>query len=686
VEAKEKNNVGATVYGAFQKLGPSLMPAVAVIPLGGLLLAFGTMLSNTTFIQYLPFLGVGAIQAFAGILQTVGNLIINNLGVWFCLSVAFSFCDKDAVAAFSALFAYMTMHTCISNLLGITGELAATDWQYYTTTLGISTLNMGVFGGLLCGLMTVAVYKKFKDVKLPSALSFFQGKRAVPIMSIVCAIVMSIPVMLIWPRIQGLIVSLMDIGGDGEINIVFCAFLAFIIACLLPFGLHTLVYVVWAFQLGSYTSASGEVIHGLQNIFFAQMADGVPLTTTAMLTGNYTLAALLVGLACAFISEAKPQNKEKTRSLLSGGIFTVIMTGITEPISFTYLFMCPPLYLLTSFFSAVCVLIINAVQTNVGTGYCGGVMDFIIYGLLQQAHNWWLLPILCLVIGFAYYVLARFLIRTFHLMVPGQEEEEETVAAGNTNVPVIDGELAKKVLENLGGKENVTEIDACATRLRVAVKSIQGVRKENFTKLGATGTMVVGKNLQIVFGTKAVILSDQIKALMKGEQVSPVVFEESKEEVLVNEDMVAPLSGKLVGLKDIPDKVFAEGMMGTGFAIDPDDGMVYSPVNGVVDNVFPTKHAIGIVSDGGKEILIHMGIDTVKIGGAPFEIFVKNGEMVEAGQKLAKMDLKAIREDGYATIVPILFTNIPMYEAVLDKQGTVKAKETGFMHLEEKGE
>ncbi len=666
--SKKKNS--NKIFAALQTLGPSLTTGIAVIPLGGLLLGLSSILTNSTFISSMPFLSGSVIAAIAALFSNIGNLIINNLAVIFAVSVAMSYCRKDAVAAFSALLAFLAMHTTIGQILHITAESTA-DWTRYASVLGIPTLNIGVLGGILAGLVAAWVYNRFKDQKLPIAFSFFQGKRFVPIMAIIFGVITAVPVSIIWPLIQNLISTIANGASGADFSVWVMAGLSFLTFSLLPFGMHTFLYAAWAYQVGTYVSASGNVVHGLLNIFFAQLADGVPLTTTVPLTGNYILTGTLIGVALAIVKEAVSSKKEETKSLFMGGIVTNLFTGITEPLVFTYVFAAPILYWVAVGFMFLGELVVYFLNVTVGISFCGGLVDFLIYGVLQNASRWYLLPFISAAFGFLAYITARFLIRKFHLNVPGQEgfeddAEEVTVSKGTP--------LAAAILEGLGGKENIADIDACATRLRVQVNDGTKVNKGVFKATGASGVVNVGTNYQIVYGTNAPIILEQIKSVIAGNtaDLPAVVSEKDKKEVKFTESISAPASGELIPLPEVKDEMFAQGMMGTGFGIEPSDSGIYSPVNGKIMTIFPTKHAIGILSEDGKEILLHIGIDTVNLKGEPFRFFVKEGDSVTENQKLADVDFSAVEKAGLGKTVITVFTNIPDSEVKLEKQGMVK--------------
>lgn len=678
------NNMKATVFSAFQTLGPSLTMGIAVIPLGGLLLGLSSIFTNTTFVDLAPFLGNGIIVAIATWMSNIGSLIINNLPIIFCVSIATSYCKKDGVAAFSAILGFLAMHTTIGQVLNITAESTA-DWTRYTTMLGIPTLNMGVLGGMLCGFVVVFCYNHFREIKLPSAFSFFQGKRFIPLVTIVACAAIAIPASYAWPFIQNLISGLAD-SATGSFSPLTMIIMSVCTMLLIPIGLHTFLYALWAYQLGTYVTASGEVVHGFLTIFLAQMADGVPLTTYIPLTANYLYIAVLIGITYAIIREAKKEQQAETKSLFMGGIVTGLVTGISEPLFFPWVFSAPILYgvgILIVFLGEWITLFLNSA---VGISYCGGLVDFLIYGVMMNANNWFLVPIICLVLGFVAYFIGRFLIKRLHLNVPGQEcfdvtEVNTTEYKQKESMDISKDSLEMNIIKALGDKENIADIDACATRLRVQVREANLVKKNIFSSLGASGVMAMGCNIQIVYGTQATLLCDKIKMILSGVQVEGTVLQNNHQDIKLKEDIVCPLEGIMVDIKDVPDKIFAGEMMGCGFAIEPVSGEVVSPVNGIIENIFPTKHAIGIISEDGKEILVHLGIDTVKLNGDAFDILVQAGEEVKAGQPICRMNLEIIKMEGYSEISPIIFTNMNGYKVVLDKKGKLNKGDRGIIHF-----
>lgn len=392
----------------------------------------------------------------------------------------------------------------------------------------------------------------------------------------------------------------------------------------------------------------------------------------------------LPAAALAIYHEARPEKKKVVAGLMFSAGLTSFLTGITEPIEFSFLFVAPVLFGIHAIFAGLSFMTMHLLGVKIGMTFSGGLIDYILFGLINpQTHAWLVIPV-GLVFAVLYYFGFRFAIRKFNLQTPGRElEEEESVPAGNAQ----GGDLAGNILEAMGGKPNIANLDACITRLRVAVNDIKAVDKNRLKQLGAAGVLEIGNNVQAIFGPRSEIIKGQMKDIMDGK--TPRVVEKAPEkgveqqieeinpEALQNVDaggdsFVSPLKGEMKAITEVPDPVFAEKMMGDGFAIIPTEGMVVSPVDGKIVNLFPTKHALGIMSDNGREILIHVGLETVNLKGQGFEALVSENAQVKKGQPLLKMDLEYIKEHAKSTITPIVFTNLAEGEkVVLEKQGQV---------------
>lgn len=665
------------IFSVLQNFGPTMMMAIAIIPLGGMLLGIGVFMQQADIMEAVPFLASAPVFAFSSFIRSVGNMIIGNLAILFAIAVAEGLSDHDGAGAFAAVVSYLTMNTVIGTVLNIDADALASS-SLYTTSLGMNTLQMGVFGGICVGIMVGILYKKFKNTKLPAAISFFQGKRFVVIVSVFGAMILGVIFCLIWPPIQNGIISLSGTVADTT-NPVALYIYGLVNRLLIPFGLHNLWYPIFYFQTGTWVNEAGQTIVGDLNIYLAQLQEGSTITHGLTSGGCYLFPGFCIAAAFAIANCAKPENRKKTLGLFMGGIGVIALTGITEPIEFVFMWTCFPLYIIHSFFMALSFPILCLLDIHVGSTFCGGLMDWIVYGVMQGSPGWiWIIP-LNVIVGVIYYFIFKFLITKFKFKTPGREDEVVVMAEEYKDEDV----LAAAIIKELGGKENIRKLDACATRIRATVLDKSIVDKNAFKTLGANGVMQNGNDFQIIYGTEAAYIKENMKAIIDGKTLSKEQRALSRKKIadVTDEEIVIPINGELLTLQEVPDKIFAEEMMGTGFAINPSDGIVVSPVNGTIDNIFPTKHAIGIVSDQGKEIMIHLGVDTVKLEGEPFEVLVKTGEIVEVGQKIVKMDLDFISQKAPSAISSIIFTNMPEYKVELCKKGKVKAKDKDFMHF-----
>jgi PTS system D-glucosamine-specific IIC component len=508
----------------------------------------------------------------------------------------------------------------------------------------------------------------------------------------------------IWPPIQSGLNSFSTNMVDT--NRTLAAFIFGIIErSLIPFGLHHIFYAPFWYEFGSYTNAAGHLVRGDQRIFMEQIKDGIQhLTAGTFTTGKYPFMMFgLPAAALAIFHEAKPSKKVFVGGLMLSAGLTSFLTGITEPIEFSFLFVAPVLFAIHAVFAGFSFMIMHILNVKIGMTFSGGLIDYILFGLINpQTHAWIVIPV-GLVFAAIYYFGFRFAIRKFNLMTPGREPDDEQNQAPTGKAGSSD--LAANILEAMGGKSNIAHLDACITRLRVSVKDIRNVDKAQLKRLGAAGVLEVGDNIQAIFGPRSETIKGQMKNIMEGKRptttaaptaapaapapekfVEQVIEDVNPEALqtkqLCDEIFVAPLKGEIKAITEVPDPVFAEKMMGDGFAIVPSEGKVVSPVDGKIINLFPTKHAIGILSDGGREILIHVGIDTVNLKGQGFETFVSENERIKKGQLLLKIDLDYIREHAKSTITPIVFTNLSEGEKiVIEKEGLVELKQEGIVKI-----
>lgn len=641
-------------FGVAQQIGKSLMLPVAILPAAGLLLGFGTMFQEDQFLQYAPALKVQWFQTLAKVLSNSGDILFGNLAILFAIGVAVGLTEGEGVAGLASMVGFLVMNKTISVLGGITP--AHVDGNKYASVLGIPSLQMGVFGGILMGIVVASLYNKFHNIQLPSYLGFFGGKRFVPIITAVVSIFLGAIMLVVWPPIGNGINTFSHNMIDA--NPTLSAFVFGVIErALIPFGLHHIWYNPFWYMFGSYTTKAGAVVHGDNAIFFAQMKDGVPFTAGTFMVGKFPFMMFgLPAAALAMYHEAKPEKKIVAGGILASAALTSFLTGITEPIEFSFLFVAPALFGIHCIFAGLSFMVMQLLNVKIGMTFSGGIIDFTLFGILQNRTAWWLVIPVGLCFAVIYYFGFRFVIRKWDLKTPGREDDDDNVEVSN----VQGTELAFGTLKALGGKENIEKLDACITRLRVSVKDIKNVDKAELKRLGAAGVMEVGNNLQAIFGPKSDILKSQIKDIMSGKTPEPVAFEDKQAAVTVESDLdfIAPIDGKIIALTEVPDDVFSKKLMGDGFAIEPANGQIVSPVSGTVTTVFPTKHAIGITADNGLEILIHVGIDTVNLQGEGFTSLVEQGAKVKAGDALLKVDFASIKSKVPSIITPVIFTNL----------------------------
>lgn len=657
-------------FGVAQQIGRALMLPVAILPAAGLLLGFGTMFQEENFLHYAPIFNVGWFQTLAKVLSSSGDIIFGNLAVLFAIGVAVGLTEGEGVAGLAALVGFLIMNKTVSVLGGIME--AHVDGNKYAMVLGIPSLQMGVFGGILIGIVAASLYNKFHAIELPSYLGFFAGKRFVPIITAVVSIALGAIMLVVWPPIGNGINTFSHNMIDA--NPTLAAFVFGVIErALIPFGLHHIWYNPFWFQFGSYTTKAGQLVHGDNLIFFAQMKDNVPFTAGTFMVGKFPFMMFgLPAAALAMYHEAKPEKRLIAGGILASAALTSFLTGITEPIEFSFLFVAPALFGIHCVFAGLSFMVMQLLNVKIGMTFSGGIIDYTLFGILQNRTAWWLVIPVGLCFSVVYYFGFRFAIRKWDLKTPGREDDNDDVQVSTAQGT----ELAYGTLKALGGKDNLTKLDACITRLRVSVKEIKDVDEPELKRLGAAGVMKVGNNLQVIFGPKSDTLKSQIKDIISGKTPIPAELDsKKKDEVAIGKDLqfVAPVDGKIVSLSDVPDEVFSQKLMGDGFAIEPTDGEIVSPVTGTVTTLFPTKHAIGLTSESGLEILIHIGIDTVNLKGEGFTTFVEQGAKVKAGDTLLKVDFDAIKAKVPSIVTPVIFTNLAEGQKVVVSTGlTVK--------------
>lgn len=672
------------LFGVLQKVGKALMLPVAILPAAGILLALGNVLHNPELLVHAPWLEAHWIQVIASVMEQAGNIVFSNLSLLFAVGVAVGLAGGEGVAGLAAIIGYLIMNVTMGVIKEVTPDMVKTDMSY-ANVLGINTLQTGVFGGIIVGILAASMYNKYFKIQLPSYLGFFAGKRFVPIATAATSVLLGIAMVFVWPPVQ----SGLNHFSHNMLNAnpTLSAFIFGVIErSLIPFGLHHIFYSPFWFEFGEYVDKAGNLIHGDQKIFFAQLKDGVDLTAGTFMTGKFPFMMFgLPAAALAIYHEAKPENKKIVAGIMGSAALTSFLTGITEPIEFSFLFVAPVLFGIHAIFAGLSFMVMQLLNVKIGMTFSGGVIDYLLFGVIQNRTAWWLVIPVGLIFAAIYYFGFRFAIRKFNLMTPGREKNEGEGAAESKGQP---GELPQNILAALGGPSNIENLDACITRLRVQVKSAGNVDKNRLKQLGAAGVLEVGNNIQAIFGTHSDIIKTQIFDIMAGRTptAAPAPKEAPKAvegtDLMEEELIVAPLDGELMDISNVPDDLFSQRLTGDGFAILPSGGTVASPVNGTIYNVFPTKHAIGIQSDSGKELLVHFGVNTVKLKGKGFELLVAEGDKVTAGQPILKVDLELVKESAPSIMTPVIFTNLPEgASVVLNKTGKVALGERDIITL-----
>ena len=721
--AKNNGNGGSQAFAVAQQIGKSLFLPIAVLPPAGILLGIGSSFTNATTIATYGLSGIlhegNPLYMFFQMLNGAGNAIFGNLALIFALAVALGMAKKEkGVAVLSSAIFYLIMLTTMNVLLTIDGSILA-DGSIAPTVksgaiasvLGIQTLQMGVFGGILAGILSAIVCNKFYKQQLPQSLAFFSGTRFVPIMCMVFGILTGLICYFVWPIIQTGIYALGNIVNAAGL------FGTFIYGCieraLIPFGLHHIFYMpFWQTGVGGSVMVGGELVEGAQNIFFRMLGDPNTVVfdeSAKFLAGKYPfMMGGLPGAALAMWSCARPEKKKEAASLLFSVALTSFLTGVTEPIEFTFLFLAPMLFAVHVGLAGLAFLLCDLFDVLVGTTFSDGLIDLILYGILPgNAKTHWvrLLPLIAI-----YFVLYFFVFRTFilkmDLKTPGREADDEEMKLISkdeyrkaTGVGVAGGKAANydidaksaSILKGIGGLKNLTgDIDCCATRLRLTLIDSAKVDQPLLKATGASGVVVKGNGIQVIYGPSVTIVKSNFEELVEKLRngtipLSAVEDEEAPAAAapaaaapagpkMEDEVLGACLTGKMLLMNEVEDEAFAGRMLGDGVAIEPTEGVLVAPADGEVTMVFDTKHAVSMTTAGGAEVLMHIGIDTVKLEGKNFETCVKDGDQVKKGQVLIKFDIPAIKAAGYKVTTPCIVTNWEDYSTLRPlKSGDVKA-------------
>ncbi len=680
------------IFGVLQRVGRSFMLPIAVLPVAGLLLGIGSSFTNATMIDTYglqAILGEGTIlNMFLTVLSKAGSALFDNLPIIFAVGCAIGMAKKEKeVAALSAVIAYFTMNAAVNAMLVNSGQIlddgSIADFVLQgtiTSSVGIQTLQMGVFGGIIVGLGVAALHNRFYTIELPSALAFFSGSRFVPIISTVVYVLVGIGMFFVWPVVQNGIYALGGlVTGTGYLGTLIFGIIK---RALIPFGLHHVFYLpFWQTGVGGSMEVAGKMIEGGQNIFFAQLADPSTVHFSAdacrYFSGEFIFMIFgLPGAALAMYQTAKPEKKKQAGGLLLSAALACMATGITEPLEFSFLFVAPMLFVVQVILAGAAYMIAHILNIAVGLTFSGGLLDLFLFGILQgNAKTSWLRIIPVGIIYFLlYYGIFKFLILKFDLKTPGREDEDTetrlyTKADYNAakESGVKGAEVSALITAGLGGKANIEDVDCCATRLRCTIKDPEKVQEALLKQSGSRGVILKGKGIQVIYGPQVAVLKTNLEAFL---QTS------AADQVSSGEEIKSPMNGTVIPLSEVPDAVFSSEMLGKGFGVEPSEGKAYAPVDGEVTTVFDTKHAIGLMSKHGVELLIHIGMDTVKLNGKGFDVKVKTGDQVKAGDLLAEFDMDLIKGEGYPVTTAVVVTNTDDCEEISEVRTGAATKDT----------
>ena len=691
------------IFGVLQRVGRSFMLPIALLPVAGLLLGIGSSFTNETMLAAYGLNSVihpgTLIYTILDVMSQTGSAVFNNLALLFAMGVAIGMARKEKeVAALSGAVAYIIMNTAIQAMINAAGGVDAMPANSTTTMLGITTLQMGVFGGIVVGLGVAALHNKFYKIELPQVLAFFGGTRFVPIISSIVYLVVGIAMFYIWPVVQSGIAALGALVlASGYAGTFIYGLLE---RALIPFGLHHVFYMpFWQTAVGGTAIIDGVTVTGAQNIFFAELASKsttvFSVSATRFMAGKFPFMMFgLPGAALAMYHCAKPEKKKAAGGLLLSAALTAFLTGITEPLEFTFIFVALPMYAVHCVLAGLSFMLMHILNVGVGMTFSGGLIDLVLFGVMQgNAKTHWIWIVVVGVVYFViYYLVFRFMITKFDYKTPGRDDAEEVKlytradvnarsAASGSNAPAGDDPVSALIVEGLGGTDNLSDVDCCATRLRCTVKDAALVRQDVLKASGASGVICKGNGVQVVYGPKVAVIKAKLEDYLENAPKTPAApaapapaaapaapAAAAKDTVLA-----ACLTGTVVPLAEVKDEAFASGALGDGIAIEPAVGELVAPADGEISSTFDTHHAVGMTTVDGAELLMHIGIDTVKLGGKHFTYLVNEGDKVRKGQPLIRFDIEAIKAEGYPVTTPLIVCNTDEYAAVTPKaSGTVK--------------
>ena len=683
------------IFGVLQRVGRSFMLPIALLPVAGLLLGIGSSFTNETMLAAYGLNSVihpgTLIYTILDVMSQTGSAVFNNLALLFAMGVAIGMARKEKeVAALSGAVAYIIMNTAIQAMINAAGGVEAMPANSTTTMLGITTLQMGVFGGIVVGLGVAALHNKFYKIELPQVLAFFGGTRFVPIISSIVYLVVGIAMFYIWPVVQSGIAALGALVlASGYAGTFIYGLLE---RALIPFGLHHVFYMpFWQTAVGGTAIIDGVTVTGAQNIFFAELASKsttvFSVSATRFMAGKFPFMMFgLPGAALAMYQCAKPEKKKAAGGLLLSAALTAFLTGITEPLEFTFIFVALPMYAVHCVLAGLSFMLMHILNVGVGMTFSGGLIDLVLFGVMQgNAKTHWVWVVVVGAVYFVlYYIIFRFMISKFDYKTPGRDDAEEVKLytradvnarnAASGSVPAGNDPVSALIVEGLGGAANLTDVDCCATRLRCTVNDAALVKQDVLKASGASGVICKGNGVQVVYGPKVAVIKAKLEDYLESTPKDPVVAPSPAAASAAKDTVLsACLNGTVVPLADVKDEAFASGVLGDGIAIEPSDGELVAPADGEISSTFETHHAVGMTTADGAELLMHIGIDTVKLDGKHFTYLVTEGDKVKKGQPLIRFELEAIKAEGYPVTTPVIVCNTDDYAAVEAKAGgTVK--------------
>ena len=690
------------LFSLLQRIGQSFMLPIALLPIAGIFLGIGSSLTNTNMLAAYHLKGLmgpgTAPYILFSLLNSAGSIIFDNLPILFAVGVAIGMARTEkATAALSGIVAFFVMHSTIGSLITYTGRSHSFLTGATTEIVGITSLQMGVFGGIIVGLGVAALHNRFYKIELPKVFSFFGGTHFIPIISAITYVGIGILMFYIWPPIQilindaGKLVLMSGYGGTFVYGLLERA--------LIPFGLHHVFYMpFWQTAVGGRELVNSQLIEGAQNIFFAELASPdtshFSVAATRFMSGKFPLMMFgLPGAALAMYTCARPENKKAVGSLLLSAAISSAVTGITEPLEFAFLFVAPPLYVIHCAFAGLSYMLMHMLNVGIGMTFSGGFLDFFLFGILQgNTKTSWLHVIPVGILYFiVYFIVFRVMILKFNYQTPGHEKDNAAPVNNADN-------KSQQILDGLGGLENISDLSCCATRLRVTLHRPSKLNKEKLLSTGAAAVVANGDGVQVVYGPEVTViharLQDYIAQIIPASSSTadnsaavpttsakvsnPAVSAEAKDSDnlsvadAITDIVYAPCNGTVIPLKEINDGVFSEGYIGEGLAIEPVDGSFYAPFDCSVAMVFHTHHAIALHTANDTELILHVGLDTVKLNGQHLEVFVQEGQKIQKGDLILRADLEGIQSAGCRTVTPVVITDAGGAESVeLLKTGPV---------------